>query len=54
MERRGFGFVTFAVDGVAEHVSLRSHETCGQQVVIDSAMPPGDTSTSGSFHSGLC
>lgn len=29
---RGFGFVTFAEDGVAERVSRRSHEICGQQV----------------------
>ncbi|RVX21363.1 hypothetical protein CK203_001783 [Vitis vinifera] len=29
---RGFGFVTFAEDGVADRVSRRSHEICGQQV----------------------
>ncbi|XP_028103533.1 heterogeneous nuclear ribonucleoprotein 1-like isoform X2 [Camellia sinensis] len=28
---RGFGFVTFAEDGVADRVSRRSHEICGQQ-----------------------
>ncbi|KAK6924055.1 RNA recognition motif domain [Dillenia turbinata] len=36
---RGFGFVTFAEDGVADRVSRRSHEICGQQVAIDSATP---------------
>ncbi|KAK4790388.1 hypothetical protein SAY86_017692 [Trapa natans] len=49
---RGFGFVTFAEDRVAERVSRRSHEICGQQVAIDSATPPDDASTSGSFLSG--
>ncbi|XP_058751603.1 uncharacterized protein LOC131624698 isoform X2 [Vicia villosa] len=36
---RGFGFVTFADYGVADHVSQRSHEICGHQVAIDSAAP---------------
>ncbi|XP_047315531.1 heterogeneous nuclear ribonucleoprotein A1 [Impatiens glandulifera] len=36
---RGFGFVTFEEDGVAERVSRRTHEICGQQVAIDSATP---------------
>lgn len=36
---RGFGFVTFADDGVADRVSRRSHEICGHQVAIDSATP---------------
>ncbi|OVA15665.1 RNA recognition motif domain [Macleaya cordata] len=44
---RGFGFVTFAEDGVAERVSRRSHEICGQQVAIDSATPLDDAGTSG-------
>lgn len=39
---RGFGFVTFAEEGVAERVSRRSHEICGQQVAIDSATPVDD------------
>ncbi|XWS41907.1 hypothetical protein CRYUN_Cryun17cG0122500 [Craigia yunnanensis] len=39
---RGFGFVTFAEDGVADRVSRRSHEICGQQVAIDSATPVDD------------
>ncbi|XP_059623890.1 uncharacterized protein LOC132266896 [Cornus florida] len=39
---RGFGFVTFAEDGVADRVSRRSHEICGQQVAIDSATPIDD------------
>lgn len=30
---RGFGFVTFGEDGVADRVSRRSHEICGQQVL---------------------
>lgn len=36
---RGFGFVTFSDDGVADRVSRRSHEICGHQVAIDSATP---------------
>lgn len=39
---RGFGFVTFAEDGVADRVARRSHEILGQQVAIDSATPPDD------------
>ncbi|XP_057767109.1 uncharacterized protein LOC130987553 isoform X2 [Salvia miltiorrhiza] len=39
---RGFGFVTFADDGVADRVARRSHEICGQQVAIDSATPIDD------------
>ncbi|KAI3841712.1 hypothetical protein MKX03_006856 [Papaver bracteatum] len=39
---RGFGFVTFAEDGVAERVSRRTHEICGHQVAIDSATPLDD------------
>ena len=31
---RGFGFVTFAEDGIADRVSRRSHEICGQQVLM--------------------
>ncbi|PIA46257.1 hypothetical protein AQUCO_01500049v1 [Aquilegia coerulea] len=44
---RGFGFVTFTEDGVAERVSRRSHEICGQQVAIDSAAPLDDAGPSG-------
>ncbi|KAI3813357.1 hypothetical protein L1987_18078 [Smallanthus sonchifolius] len=44
---RGFGFVTFAEDGVADRVSRRSHEICGQQVAIDSATPVDDGGSSG-------
>ncbi|OMP02003.1 hypothetical protein COLO4_11423 [Corchorus olitorius] len=36
---RGFGFVTFADDGVAVRVYDMKHEICGQQVAIDSATP---------------
>ncbi|KAH9296431.1 hypothetical protein KI387_040019, partial [Taxus chinensis] len=39
---RGFGFVTFAEEGVADRVSRRSHEILGHQVAIDSATPPDD------------
>lgn len=46
---RGFGFVTFAEDGVADRVSRRSHEICGHQVAIDSATPLEDAGPSGSF-----
>ncbi|KAK1314190.1 Heterogeneous nuclear ribonucleoprotein 1 [Acorus calamus] len=33
---RGFGFVTFAEDGVADHVFQQTHEILGQEVAIDS------------------
>ncbi|KAG8642608.1 hypothetical protein MANES_12G099600v8 [Manihot esculenta] len=46
---RGFGFVTFAEDGVADRVSRRSHEICGHQVAIDSATPIDDAGPSGNF-----
>ncbi|GMH24081.1 hypothetical protein Nepgr_025924 [Nepenthes gracilis] len=46
---RGFGFVTFAEDGVADRVARRSHEICGQQVAIDSATPLDDAGPSGSL-----
>ncbi|XP_058089541.1 uncharacterized protein LOC131236418 isoform X2 [Magnolia sinica] len=46
---RGFGFVTFAEDGVADRVSRRSHEICGQQVAIDSATPLDDAGASTSY-----
>ncbi|XAR73990.1 hypothetical protein NMG60_11008135 [Bertholletia excelsa] len=46
---RGFGFVTFAEDGVADRVSRRSHEICGQQVAIDSATPIDEAGPSGNF-----
>ncbi|THG20184.1 hypothetical protein TEA_005569 [Camellia sinensis var. sinensis] len=46
---RGFGFVTFAEDGVADRVSRRSHEICGQQVAIDSATPVDDAGPSGNI-----
>ncbi|KAL6224810.1 hypothetical protein ACLB2K_003665 [Fragaria x ananassa] len=46
---RGFGFVTFGEDGVADRVSRRSHEICGQQVAIDTATPLDEAGTSGHF-----
>ncbi|KAI3452018.1 hypothetical protein Pfo_008683 [Paulownia fortunei] len=46
---RGFGFVTFADDGVADRVARRSHEICGHQVAIDSATPIDDAGPSGNF-----
>ncbi|RYR38542.1 hypothetical protein Ahy_A09g043591 isoform B [Arachis hypogaea] len=62
---RGFGFITFAEDGVADRVSRRPHEICGQQynflvlndcasilllqVALDSATPVDDASPSGNF-----
>ncbi|XP_073039504.1 uncharacterized protein [Primulina eburnea] len=46
---RGFGFVTFADDGVADRVARRSHEICGHQVAIDSATPIDDPSPSSNF-----
>ncbi|KAL8044501.1 hypothetical protein ABFX02_08G049200 [Erythranthe guttata] len=44
---RGFGFVTFSDDGVADRVARRSHEICGQQVAIDSATPVDDAGAGG-------
>lgn len=46
---RGFGFVTFADEGVADRVSLRPHEICGHEVAIDSATPVDDARASGNF-----
>ncbi|KAH9711902.1 hypothetical protein KPL71_019895 [Citrus sinensis] len=46
---RGFGFVTFAEEVVADRVSRRSHEICGQQVAIDSATPLDDAGPSQNF-----
>ncbi|XWS45268.1 hypothetical protein CRYUN_Cryun15aG0121900 [Craigia yunnanensis] len=43
---RGFGFVTFSEDGVADRVSRRSHKICGQEVAIDSATPVDDAGPS--------
>ncbi|KAJ0547009.1 hypothetical protein HanIR_Chr08g0367271 [Helianthus annuus] len=39
---RGFGFVTFAEDGVTDCISRRSHEICGQQVAKDTSTPIDD------------
>jgi RNA-binding protein Musashi len=36
---RGFGFVTFADEGVADRVARRSHEILGHEVAIDTAAP---------------
>lgn len=46
---RGFGFVTFADDGVAERVSRRTHEILGQEVAIDSATPVDDAGPGGGY-----
>ncbi|XP_057449523.1 uncharacterized protein LOC130740831 [Lotus japonicus] len=46
---RGFGFVTFAEEGVADRVSRRPHEICGQEVAIDSATPVDEAGPSGNF-----
>ncbi|CAA3007249.1 heterogeneous nuclear ribonucleo A1-like 2 [Olea europaea subsp. europaea] len=46
---RGFGFVTFAENGVADRAARRSHEICGQQVAIDSATPVNDSGPSSNF-----
>ncbi|KAJ6816443.1 heterogeneous nuclear ribonucleoprotein 1 [Iris pallida] len=46
---RGFGFVTFAEDGVAERVSRRTHEILGQEVAIDSATPLDDGGAGGGY-----
>ncbi|XP_050206852.1 heterogeneous nuclear ribonucleoprotein 1 isoform X2 [Mercurialis annua] len=46
---RGFGFVTFAEEGVADRVSRRTHEICGHQVAIDSATPIDDAGPSENF-----
>ena len=36
---RGFGFVTFAEDGVADRVARRSHEILGQEVRKQEPLP---------------
>eukprot|EP00249_Psilotum_nudum_P021096 c27969_g2_i2 orf=190-1506(+) len=41
---RGFGFVTFFDDGVAEQVALESHEILGQSVAVDRPTPQDDGS----------
>ncbi|KAL2902791.1 TAR DNA-binding protein 43, partial [Bienertia sinuspersici] len=41
-DQEGFGFVTFAGDGVADLVARRSDEILGQPVAIDSATPVDD------------
>lgn len=46
---RGFGFVTFAEDGVADRVSRRTHEILGHEVAIDSATPLDDAGPSGTY-----
>ncbi|KAL8168283.1 LOW QUALITY PROTEIN: hypothetical protein V2J09_009782 [Rumex salicifolius] len=46
---RGFGFVTFADESVAERVARRPHEICGHQVAIDTATPLDDAGPSGSM-----
>ncbi|MQL70932.1 hypothetical protein Taro_003268 [Colocasia esculenta] len=46
---RGFGFVTFAEESVADRVSRRTHEILGQEVAIDSATPLDEPGGSGSF-----
>ncbi|CAL9228219.1 unnamed protein product [Arabidopsis halleri] len=50
---RGFGFVTFAENGVADRVARRSHEICGQEVAIDSATPLDEAGPSASGSSVL-
>ncbi|XP_074295371.1 uncharacterized protein LOC141623187 [Silene latifolia] len=44
---RGFGFVTFVEDSVADRVARRSHEILGQPVAIDSATPVDEGGPSG-------
>ncbi|KAJ6798355.1 heterogeneous nuclear ribonucleoprotein 1 [Iris pallida] len=44
---RGFGFVTFAEDVVADRVSRRTHEILGHEVAIDSATPLDDAGAGG-------
>ncbi|AQK98256.1 RNA-binding (RRM/RBD/RNP motifs) family protein [Zea mays] len=46
---RGFGFVTFADDGVAERVARRSHEILGHEVAIDTAAPLENDSAAGGY-----
>ncbi|KAH0459923.1 hypothetical protein IEQ34_010586 [Dendrobium chrysotoxum] len=46
---RGFGFVTFADDSVADRVARRTHEILGHEVAIDSATPVEDAGGSGGF-----
>ncbi|OEL26233.1 Heterogeneous nuclear ribonucleoprotein 1 [Dichanthelium oligosanthes] len=46
---RGFGFVTFADEGVAERVARRSHEILGHEVAIDTAAPLESDSAGGAY-----
>lgn len=46
---RGFGFVTFADEGVAERVARRSHEILGHEVAIDPAAPLENDSAAGGY-----
>ncbi|EFJ31590.1 hypothetical protein SELMODRAFT_164019 [Selaginella moellendorffii] len=39
LSHRGFGFVTFADESVADRVALRSHELLGVQIAVDRATP---------------
>ncbi|CAM6036027.1 unnamed protein product [Sphagnum compactum] len=43
---RGFGFVTFADEGAAERVALRTHEILGHQIAVDRAAPHDEMANS--------
>ncbi|BBN14650.1 RNA-binding protein Musashi [Marchantia polymorpha subsp. ruderalis] len=43
VSHRGFGFVTFAEEGAAERVALRTHELLGHQIAVDRAAPQDDS-----------
>lgn len=46
---RGFGFVTFFDDGVAERVALESHEILGQPIAVDRPTPQDSGGNFSSF-----
>ncbi|CAK9196397.1 unnamed protein product [Sphagnum troendelagicum] len=43
---RGFGFVTFADEGAADRVALRTHEILGHQIAVDRAAPHDEMANS--------
>lgn len=43
ISHRGFGFVTFAEESIAEHVSQRRHEILGHLIAVDHASPLDET-----------
>lgn len=49
ISHRGFGFVTFAEESTAEHVSQRRHEILGHLIAVDRASPLDETPSVGVY-----